>query len=348
VDEVDLGILRWMYPRGIRSYSGVDPRISTAEIAGHVGLTRKSVWARLREWRREGFWDGYDVRPNLAILGLETLRAEFRVRDAAEGWSLFGELERVEGVFAASLGFGDTASTPGTSWVLVHLAGDGPANLQRRLLRLRQIVPDGRLEGPWADHPPDPSGTLTTLDWRLIAAIVDDPNAPLSRIAVAVGATPRTTVRRRSAMIENHILFYRPRIDWSRHPSVGLHIFCNAPADLARVRKWLAVRFPHAFELSREGLGYIGEGYDPTTWVAVRVPARSPGEVQSLILELASVRGVRLIRPEIWVRTRYFPGWIRQRIAAQLALIEAKRLPGGRPPAHSAGRAGGPSRPARH
>jgi DNA-binding Lrp family transcriptional regulator len=317
VDDRDLDLLRWMYPQGVRSWS-IDPRITASDIAAQVGLSRKAVWARLRQWRKEGFWQGLYVRPNLTIFGARPLRAEIRVRDVAEGRGLFKELEVIEGVLGALLSFGDTARETDVHSVLVHVAGETADGVGKTMRQLRRLAPSGTVDGPWADRPPAVSMRLTRLDWRLMAEFVAQPEAPLSRIGSRVGVTLRTVVRRRSRLLDHQVLAYRPMVDWTRHPSVLITLYCRGPQHLGRLRESLAARFPHRLEFSPEGLGYVGEGYSPTTCYAARVPAHTPGAVQSLVLELSALPGVKAVRPEVWVEYRDYPRWIHQRIAERI------------------------------
>ena len=108
MDDLDLSIYRWMYPDGVWSYWGIDPRITTAEIAQHLGLRRKAVWARIRQWRQSGLWQDPTVRPNPRLFGLNQFQAELPVADAAQGWALVEELGLVGRVLVSNVAFTTT------------------------------------------------------------------------------------------------------------------------------------------------------------------------------------------------------------------------------------------------
>jgi DNA-binding Lrp family transcriptional regulator len=319
VDDLDLEILRWMYPDGVYSFWGVDPRITPSEIASHVRLDRTAVWDRLRKWKREGFWNGLEVTLNLATLGMEEVRVEIPVADSAEGSALLDELEHVDGALWARVCFGDTITQRNVEDVVVVLVGDNPAHLEQRLRVLRQLAPTGVIGGPFRDDTPPSTRDLTPLDWRIIAAMVANPNASPSRVARLLGVTRKTLVHHRSALIDNHVVFYIPKVDWTRLGCVPLALFCDDPEAVGRVKRAVEARFPHAIPWTLRNSEGINAGWDNSTCFVVIVPAHSPHEVQTIVRDLSMIDGVRKVRPEYWGPERRFPAWVNQRIAEHLA-----------------------------
>jgi DNA-binding Lrp family transcriptional regulator len=319
MDDRDLDILRWMYPDGVFSFWGVDPRITPTEIASHVRLDRTAVWDRLRRWKREGFWNGFEVTLNLAALGMEEVRIEIPVTDSAEGSALMGELEHVDGALWARVCFGDTITQRNVEVVVVVLVGDDPVHLERRLRGLRQLAPTGVIGGPFRDDTPPCTRDLTPLDWRIIAAIVANPNASPSRVARLLGVTRKTLVRHHSALIDNHAVFYIPKVDWTRLGCVVLGLFCDDSEAVYRVERAVEARFPHAIPWPVRRSEGINAGWDNSNCFVEIVPAHSPGEVQTIVRDLSMIAGVRKVRPEYWGPERRFPGWVNQRIAEHLA-----------------------------
>jgi DNA-binding Lrp family transcriptional regulator len=319
VDDLDLDILRWMYRGGVWSPWGTDPRITLTEIASHVGLDRTAVWSRIRSWRREGFWDGFEVHTNLAIFGVGLAYAEIQVADAAEGWALFDKLEPVEGVLGASLHYGDSATTRNVDLVAVMIVLDNRIHIERRMGMLRKLSPSGNVNGPLPLESPPCSRELTPLDWRIIAVIVANPNVSPSHAAELVGVTRKTFIRHHSALLDDRIVSYAPRVDWSKLGCVTLGFYCRADGDVDRVRRELEAHFPHMIPMSLEGMGTMTPEYDPASCFAVIVPARSPHEVPTLVRDLSRLDGVKMVRPELWGPSRPYYRWIDQRIARQLA-----------------------------
>jgi DNA-binding Lrp family transcriptional regulator len=308
-----------MYPAGMFSFWGADPRITPAEIASHVGLDRTAVWDRLRRWKREGFWNGFEVTLNLTILGMEEARVEIPVADSAEGSALLGELEHVDGVLWARVCFGDTITEQNVERVVVVLVSDDPAHLERRLRGLRQLAPTGAIGGPFRDDTPPCTRDLTPLDWRIITAIVANPSASPSRVARLLGVTRKTLVRHYSALIDNHAVFYIPKVDWARLGCVALGIFCDDSEAADRAKRSVEARFPHAIPWALGRSEGLSAGWDNSTCFLVIVPAHSPHEVQTIVRDLSMIAGVRKVRPEYWGPERRFPGWVNQRIAEHLS-----------------------------
>jgi DNA-binding Lrp family transcriptional regulator len=323
VDAIDLSILRWMFPGGVFSYWSADPRISPTQIASHVGLDRTTIWDRLQNWRREGFWGGFDVRLNPATVGMQQFRFQIRVADPAEGLNLFNKLEHVEGVIWAGVGFGDTSTERNVELVALELIADSPAHLRRSELHLRRLSPTGTIGGPFPAGVPSCSRKLTPLDWRIIAAIVADPEAGPDRLAHLVGVTPKTFDRHLSALIEDHAVGYLPRLDWSKLGCVCLAICCRDTGDVDRVQRAVEARFHHLIPMDLKGIENVSPGWDESTCFGVIVPARSPHEVQSILRDVSEIDGARMVRPEYWGAQRLFTGWVSQRIAEHLPATAA-------------------------
>jgi DNA-binding Lrp family transcriptional regulator len=315
VDDFDLSILRWMYPGGVFSFWGMDPRITPTEVASHVGLDRTVIWDRLRKWRREGFWDGFEVRLNPGTVGMQEVRFEIRVADPSEGWALFGALERIEGILWARVGFGDTLTQRDVEVVSLELVVDDPAHLDRKVRCLRQLSPTGTIGGPFREEAPPCSRVLTPLDWRIIAAMVANPNARPSRVARLVGVTPKTFVHHQTALIDGNAVSYLPKVDWSKMGCVILGLFCYDAGDVDPVQRAVYARFPHSIPMALKGFEGLAAGWDDSTCFGVIVPAHSPHEVQTLLRDLSMIRGVRTVRPEYWGPERRFSRWVTQTIA---------------------------------
>ncbi len=325
MDDLDLSIYRWMYPGGVWSYWGIDPRITTAEIAQHVGLRRKAVWARIRQWRQSGLWQDPTVRPNPGLFGLNQFMVEIPVADASQGWAVVEELGLVGRVLVSNVAFTTTGNGRNEEVVQLRFAADDRTEVDPVVRLLKRISPTGTVWGPYRDIPPQCTRELSPLDWRILAVIVAHSGASLSQIARLVGVTLKTAVRRRSALIESHAVWYLPNIDWSRHPSVCLTLFCRNLRDMDRVRAELDDRFPHYLPMSTSGFGFVRPIYGSRPLMVVRVPAHSPGESQRLELELSRLPGVNMVRPTIWGPFRWFPHWADSLIAAHLVSKGTRR-----------------------
>ena len=326
MDDLDLDILRWMYPGGVWSPWGSDPRIGVAEIASHVGLDRTAVWARMRKWRRDGFWDGFQTHVNARIFGIGMLFVTFRVADSAEGWDLLDRVGEIEGVVGASLHFGDSLVARDVEHVGVTMVAGNSAEIFPRMEALRQISPSGVVDGPVVFEPPPCSRELSDLDWRILSVMVDYPNASVPRAAGVVGVSPKTFTHHRSALIDDHVVSSAPKLDWSKMGCVTLGFYCNNAPDVEGARQAVESRVPHSIPVSLAGLEGIAPEFESSKCFSQIVPAHSPHEVQTLVRDLSGIRGVKMVRPELWGPQREFSGWVRQRIAENLASPANGRL----------------------
>jgi DNA-binding Lrp family transcriptional regulator len=318
-----------MYPGGEWLWWGTDPRITTTEIASHVGLERKAVWARVRTWRGEGFWDGFEVRPNPRIFGAGQIHFEVPVLGPVQGAELLEKLGYLDGVLWARDGFGVSASGGVESEaVLVALITEDARHVNRRIRILRGLSLNGDLEGPFQDETPACSHRLTPLDWRILAAVSANPNTSPSRLARLVGVTLKTFAQHHSVLIERHAIFYQPKVDWSRLECVLLGVQCDGEDDARRARAELMGRFPSSMPMTFEGFEGIAPGWDNSTCFGTMVPAHSPHAVHALVRIVSKIPGVRRVESETWGSERLYSDWANHRIAEHLAATLAPTTEG--------------------
>jgi DNA-binding Lrp family transcriptional regulator len=318
MDDLDLDVLRWMYPGGVWSPWGTDPRITVADIASHVGLTRTAVWARLCKWRRVGFWDGFETQVNSRIFGASVSMASFHVADSAQGWELLDQTGAIEGVMWASLHFGDSLVARNVEYVLVTMLADTRANQLRRVRALRRLSPTGVVDGPVTTEPPPCSRALTRLDWRVLSAMVAHPNSSAGRLAGDVGVSLKTLDHHRSLLIDDRVVCSTPRLDWSKMGCVALTFYCRSSEDVEGATRALECRLPHSIPISFQG--FNGHDFKAPKCFCYMVPAHSPNEVQTLVHDLARLPGVTSVLPEQWGPRRGFTAWASARIAERLSL----------------------------
>ena len=319
MDDLDLRIFRWMYPGGMWSWWGTDPRITTTEIGSHVGLERAAVWARIRNWKREGFWNGFEVRSNPGIFRVGQVHVEVRVLGAARGADLIADIEQLDGVLWARVVSG-TAARSGREGevVLVTLVSDNAKGLSRRLRLLRRLTPMECLEGPFRNDTPPCSGRLTPLDWRIVAALSAEPNSSAARLASLLGITLKTFAHHHSKLIEGNAIFYLPSVDWSKLGCVVLGLNCRSAEDVDRVRSELLGRYPASIPMTLAGFEGIAPDWDHSTCFAAMVPSHSPHSVHALIRDISKIPGVKLARSETWGPERLYHEWTDRRIAAHV------------------------------
>ena len=330
MDEVDLRIFRWMYPEGVYSWWGVDPRITTADIGSRVGLERTAVWARIRRWRRDGFWDGFGVHVNPHIFGLGQVRVEIPVLGPAQGADVLDQLDHVDGALEARVAFGHSLHGREGETVVVVIAAEDETSVSRRLRILRRFSSTGDLEGPFRDAIPLCTYRLTPLDWRILAAVIANPNASSARLARLVGITLKTFTHHLSILIERRAIFFLPIIDWSRLECVFIEMFCRRPEDVEPVRAELQARYPASIPVDLKGGEGISPGWNHSTCFGAWVPARSPNRVHTLIRDVSRIPGVRFVQSETSGPERLYLDWVNRRVAERIAATSAA-VPGRAP-----------------
>jgi DNA-binding Lrp family transcriptional regulator len=319
MDDIDLDIVRWMHPGGVWSPWGGDPRIRVAEVAARVGLDRTAVWARLRKWRRVGFWNGFYAHVNLRIFGVGMVLATFDVTDSAEGWDLLDRVGEIEGVLGANLRFGDSLVERDVEYVAVTVVADTPSKIRRRMHNLLGLSPTGVVGGPANIESPPCSRELTELDWRILAAVVANPNAPAFRLADLVGVSFKTFDRHLSALIDDQVVTWVPKFDWSKLGCITLVFYCLDAQDIEVARSALGESVPHSIPISAASFAGVAPGCESFRCFGFIVPSQSPHAAQTLVRDLSQLPGVKLVRQELWGPSRGFPSWIKQRIAEHLA-----------------------------
>jgi len=323
VDDIDLCILRWMYPGGEWSWWGTDPRITTTEIASRMGLDRTAVWARIRRWRRDGFWGGFEVHVNPWIFGVDQVRVEIPVLGPAQAADVLDELEHADGALFAKVLFDVFAHGGEGEGVGVVIAAEDATHVRRRVRLLRGLSSTGNVEGPFRGGLPPVTHPLTPLDWRIVAAVIANPNASPARLARLVGVTLKTFTHHHGILIECHAIFYSPRVDWSKLECVGLAVYCRSADDLDRVRRELQVRYPASIPMNLRGGEGIAPEWDDLTCFASLVPAHSPHRVHSLVREVSRIPGVRFARSSTWGPDRLYHDWVNRRVAECIAATSA-------------------------
>ncbi|HTS32976.1 MAG TPA: Lrp/AsnC family transcriptional regulator [Thermoplasmata archaeon] len=316
MDDIDLDVLRWMYPGGVWSPWGTDPRITIADIASHVGLTRTAVWARLCKWRKVEFWDGFETQVNPRIFGASVSMVSFHVEDSAQGWELLDRTGAIQGVMWASLLSGYSLAARNVTYVLVTMLADTRADQVRRMRALRRLSPSGVVDGPVTTEPVPCSRSMTPLDWRILSAMVAHPNASAARLACDVGVSLKTLDHHRSLLIDDGVVCSTPRLDWSKIGCVALTFFCRSPEDVDVTVRALESRLPHSIPVSFQGLN--GHDFKAPKCFCYLVPAHSPHAVPSLVHDLSRLPGVTSVLPELWGARCGFTAWATSRIAQRL------------------------------
>jgi DNA-binding Lrp family transcriptional regulator len=174
----------------------VDPRQSFRALGRGVGLTAPAVRDRLRRLEALGILRGYSATPDASLFGRENRVVLFH-----------GTFTREQVVGVAAL--------PDVVWVAwkydgglsVELwsraAGESVAAVQRTL----GVPPAFETVGA----PPEPR-SVTTIDWRILAALVEDARIGLGALCRQTHLTAETVRRHLEGLLADHMVVINPQL----------------------------------------------------------------------------------------------------------------------------------------
>lgn len=332
MDALDLDIVRWMYPRGVWSGSGTDPRVTTSAISRRIGISREAVWARLRRWRKEGFLPSIEVVPNSRAFGVHRYQVEIHTHDPADGDWLLDRLESVDGIWDAQSSFGESTTDRAVHVVTALFVARSHQELTTRRRSFAQLAQKRRMNGPFSAQPPPLLRPMSLLDWRVLSAyracMRSDPFARVSEVAATGNLNARVLVRRRNEMASRKAIFWIPNFGWALHPSATLLLVYKSAEDrpgiLAAVRERFPKHLPIDADLEDVGEYSMGKELDSRRWVAARVPAISQAHAQRLVGELSSIPGVLRVYNEVAGKARWYRGWVDGEIEARLHSVSRR------------------------
>jgi DNA-binding Lrp family transcriptional regulator len=186
---------------------GFDPRKSPEVIANRLNVSPATVRRRFTEWRKDGFFLGYDVVPHPELLGGRLMARLLEFRDPIAQERAVRPLSLIDGVVRL---------VPSRNTFMVVYLLESPAQSERRLQQLRAI--EGTLAiSPEMPFPFPPCGRrMSRSDWELVRALRREPEAGIAGLADMVGQSPRTTSRRLDALLEAGAVLFDPTLDYSR------------------------------------------------------------------------------------------------------------------------------------
>lgn len=311
MDATDLGILRAI---GIEPFAGLtrDPRPWRAEVlAKTLKISPRLAKDRVARLEREGFVVGYDVQPNLALLGLKSRTYAFELPTRADRRARLDALPALDGV----MGFVDYVS----GWLTVTFTFRDEAEHDRRLASVREHL--GGIEPlTWFEpHAPDPGRALTPLEWRILRAIRGDARRPVRDIAQRVGVSTKTVQRRVDRLAAEGAFATFVWLHERFHDEV---LLCSLVVRVEDAKAHEAIHALHGRLLAdawaRCSAPLLQEGvhYD-----LVAAP-RTPRGLADLIEETARLPGVLDVHGHLATRTVFTLAWIdaeMDRVAASAA-----------------------------
>jgi DNA-binding Lrp family transcriptional regulator len=317
VTDLDIDMLREMYPQRGVEISGIDPRLNANRIAGRLGVSRARVSARLRAWRDAGFVARYDVCPNPLRFGLAGASFELRVAHKAEKPEVIDRIALVPGAIAGIDYLGDWFTATFALPVGEELGRT--AALLRSISGVAEVVP-GLGWGATADA----ARPLSPLERRIVRALRRFPTESLTAIARHVGVSTRTITTRYGRLLDDRAVWFLPAFDFRAlaEPVVSLSVEFATPADRGQFGRALAKAFRNSLEFVRSPLGPVL----PELMGSYFVVADSAALQDDLERWVRRQPGVRELETATLVRVLSFPDTFDRLIASEGPAVRAPRI----------------------
>lgn len=319
--DLDVDILREMYPsRGVE-LSGVDPRLNASRVSRRLGISRARVAARLRAWTEFGFVRRFDVWPNPHLFGLTGTTFDVRVADRLRKPSVIERLGLVPGAVVALDYAGEWMG-----FTCVFRLGEDPNRIGALLRGLADVSEVGPAV-PWGV--PDVGRPLSPLDLRILRVLRQFPTDTLASIARHVGVSTRTITGRYGRLLDERSAWFLPVFDFRAlaEPAVSVGVQCRSVADRVAFGRALHHEYPRSIEFHRTPFGPVLE----ETFGYFFVLARSAARVEELESWVRDFPGVERHEAVTMIRMVSFPETF-DRIVGEVEPLSEKPAPRKAPP----------------
>jgi DNA-binding Lrp family transcriptional regulator len=311
MDKTDLRIWRSMYPGGYFDPFAFDPRVKASAIAAHLGLSKGAVSSRIRHWRDEGFLTGFEIWPNLRLLGAGAMEVILMLEDVRLKATLFENVGLIDGVFMVWEGSGVETDVPSTH-VVIWVVDEAKGTVGRRIELLRRLAPEGKILTRPINFP-TAGGEPSSLDWRMIRALRREPESTLLSIARELRITPKTMTKRFDRLLDTRQIFYFPIMNLTKLPIVELEVRLVNLQSRGQVAAGMKKVSPDYFPMDT--------GYEPAAHpqsIFGMFPVETPGQVEGLATSILSIPNVAKVETSYPYRWRTFGEWIDRTLETRL------------------------------
>lgn len=269
------------------------PFVSYRKLGRRVGLSGNSVMGRLDRMHRTGIFEGFYVLPTALIFQRHWQVMNFVLKASEPN---LHEILKVDNVVMVWRG------RPRALMVNVYAKNNDDAP-PPRLETLLGGLPVEILDPDPKDSNIQTIGTVSSLDWRIMDALLDDPTVSLARLAEQTGLTTRSVGKRRDLLVHRGLLRVLPGFNTSQESGLILfsgQIICKALADLDTIQA--------------QGMNVMHRLFNPPgVWVfghastysdLLEIEARIKENPAVVSVELAPSRGGAFARERLhdWIR----------------------------------------------
>jgi DNA-binding Lrp family transcriptional regulator len=189
VDSKDFRLIAALHENARQSYRS---------LGRHISLSSPAVRDRLRRLQRLGILKGFWLLIDPGIFGRDDLLVFFR-----------GEWTRKEALRALTVPEVAWVAWKMNGWLTVQAWPRDPRQALRALTRALGARAFGKtLGGGHRRH----HKRLTTIDWQIIDALIDDPKLPFKQLCQYTGLSPKTVRKHLEMLVEEEIIYILPRL----------------------------------------------------------------------------------------------------------------------------------------
>ncbi len=311
VDALDFAVYRALSPDGAARFWAsrrlIDPRITAQQVADQVGLSEAGVRGRLRSLRERGYLRGSDVWLNPGLFGASVDCLDVPVEDSAAARQLLKDLALVDGVIFAR----DILDEEDRK-VRVHFVYDGAVAETRRVNLIRRLAGRKGFRGPKPYYVPPTDRRLSPLDWRIVRALRDAPDAPFSELARSVRITVKTFGRRLHGLLDERAIWWTHDRETLEMPLAMVTARLRPPARAGELVGTLGAGFPPWMPVPPDGFGLPpteGASYEVGLMLTV-----SPAAVEAAIQTLLDLPAVVSVRRTFTLGFGVYPEWFDERV----------------------------------
>ena len=305
MDALDARILQQL---GVEPFAGFGHRpqgFRATDVARALGRNVRLVQDRITRMEEGGVITGYAMVPNPRHFGLELTTLYVPTKVAADR-SMMEAMSELDGFVQVIAYLGE-----GICLSMSHQTAD---ELERRMRSASRLAGDAGPTRPMYGHAlPRVTRELTTLDWRIIAALAADAKRTLSDVADDVGVTVKTLRARLKRLRDEGSVDEVAKLDFSRIEGImpfEVAVWCDDPeATATRLVGRLHENYWGHF------MGPPGGYCD----VLFRVFTSTPAEANHLVRVATAVAGVREATPLMAAGAHDDPSWIAEAIGMHLA-----------------------------
>ncbi len=300
VDELDFGILREMLLSGGKYYYRGD-RVPAEKIATALKVNRKTAAARLKRMTEAGFWLPLTLGLNPSRVGIVRAKVFLENPQAREEEAIEAlcHVEGVQGILASTEGFDVVVFAEDDASLAARI------ELARRIVKADRVVLDIHSTRDFPKLPPYP---LTSLDARLLAALLTDARRSFRSIAPGLGVAPRTLERRFERLSKEGVANMLPggdgHMDFTGMLLAASHFYLSGDAK---------ARHATAAELTRILPNHVVRNLVADRLALLVLYASSPPELDEQLRQAGRVPGVERVvtRMVTWIGSSpQYPAWL--------------------------------------